>query len=230
MRCLGILLLLLGLGTEPLFATEPAQSEGAPADRDLAASHYESGKAAFNEGRWSTALLEFKLSYDLSHEPILLADLSLVAEKMGDLARAIEYAKAFLVAAPGDTPKAALSEAEARIKRLSSPQAASEAHPEQWKKSDVVANKSPIPYVLLGVGGAALLGSLTTAAVAKALSNRVESVPLTAMDFESANMEGSRLNQSSGALLGIGLCLAVSGSIWLIVNKASSHGGQQSTP
>ena len=229
MRCLGILLLLLGLGTEPLFATEPAQSEGAPADRDLAASHYESGKAAFNEGRWSTALLEFKLSYDLSHEPILLADLSVVAEKMGDHVRAIEYAKAFLVAAPADTPKDALLEAEARIRRLSSPQASAGVHLEQQKKSDV-AKKSPIPYVLLGVGGAALLGSLTTAAVAKALSNRVESVPITAMDLESANQEGSRLNQSSGALLGIGLCLAVSGSIWLIVNRTVPHGGQQSTP
>ena len=152
MRCLLILLLILGNVTEGAAVEIPTVDPAA--DRELAKQHYESGKDAFTEGRFATAMLEFEAAYKLSKEPLLIENMAITAEKMGDTANAIALSRKFLTLAPKDGDAEAVATATKRIERLTVPERTPQAvAPAPTPTPAPAAARRPGP-ALRGSGGA----------------------------------------------------------------------------
>lgn len=215
MRCLLIILLVLanvadGAATETL-TVDPA------ADRKLAQQHYEAGKDAFTEGRLATAMLEFEAAYKLSKEPLLIEDMAITAEKMGDTANAVVLSRKFLTLAPKDGDAEAIAAATGRIERLTaaerSPQAVAPAPARRPTSSTIAAS------ITISLGGALLLGSLGTAIAGGTLAAQFESTPLILPAYEDTLSRGRSLNIAAGTLLGLGLAAGAGGIVWLVVDR-----------
>lgn len=219
MRCLLIVLLILanvadGAAVETS-AVDPA------ADRKLAEQHYESGKDAFTEGRFATAMLEFEAAYKLSKEPLLIENMAITAEKMGDAANAIALSRKFLTLAPKDGDAEAVANATKRIERLTAP----DRTPQAVGPAPVSAPaRRPGPSTIaasitISLGGALLIGSLGTAIAGGTLAARFESTPLTLPAYEDTLSQGRGLNIAAGTLLGLGLAAGAGGVVWLVVDR-----------
>lgn len=102
--------------TEPAAAASP--SAPSPQDRVLAERHYKEAVAAFEEKRWTVAVVEFTAAYQLSHEPLFLHNLSLTVENQGQIAEAIRYAESYLREVGGSLPRREGDEVRGRLARL----------------------------------------------------------------------------------------------------------------
>lgn len=219
MRCLLILLLIVGNVADGA-AVETSTVDPA-ADRELAKQHYESGKDAFTEGRFATAMLEFEAAYKLSKEPLLIENMAITAEKMGDAANAIALSRKFLTLAPKDGDADAIANATKRIERLTAP----DRTPQAVAPAPVSApTRRPGPSTIaasitISLGGALLIGSLGTAIAGGTLAARFESTPLTLPAYEDTLSQGRGLNIAAGTLLGLGLAAGAGGVVWLVVDR-----------
>lgn len=93
-----------------------AQAQEPDAARDAAAREaFESGRNAYDLGRFSEALAAYERSYELSHRPLLLFNIARAAEADGRPARAIEAYEGYLQAVPDADNRAF---AEARLSKL----------------------------------------------------------------------------------------------------------------
>ncbi len=84
------------------------------ADQEARAS-FEAGKAAFDNGDYAAALVQFEHAYELSHRSLLLYNLGLTHDRLQHEERALESYEAYLAANPGDERAA---DARARVKVL----------------------------------------------------------------------------------------------------------------
>lgn len=210
----------------------PGNSAGAPAaslspeDRQLASKHYEDGKAAFKAGRLQTALLEFQLSFDLSREPLLLADMSLVAENLGRTEDAVRFGKQFLeavkTAGADEIPSDAVSEVAERVRRLSpdpeKPRPEVKKPVEQFPpvKRKVTAPRNVILAAsMLALGGLSLIASLATGIAGGNISAEVQSRPLPLAVYRDLDSRGRSLNAAAFATLAIGIAAGGGGALWL---------------
>jgi hypothetical protein len=98
------------------FLTSPGWS----ADRPLAESHFEAGQQAYRDGRWDVARIEFQAAYQLSHEPDLLYNLSVIEEKDGNTSEAVTYARRYLAEKGAAISTKDADEVRGRIARLES--------------------------------------------------------------------------------------------------------------
>ena len=223
MRCLLILLLILGNVTEGAAVEIPTVDPAA--DRELAKQHYESGKDAFTEGRFATAMLEFEAAYKLSKEPLLIENMAITAEKMGDTANAIALSRKFLTLAPKDGDAEAVATATKRIERLTVPERTPQAvAPAPTPTPAPAAARRPGPSTIaasitISLGGALLIGSLGTAIAGGTLAARFESTPLTLPAYEDTLSQGRGLNIAAGTLLGLGLAAGAGGVVWLVIDR-----------
>lgn len=207
---------------------------------DAAKAHLESGAAFFEQGQYEAARIEFEAGYQLSHRSGFLFNLAKVAQRQGKLDECRTLAKQYEVAAaticvetkencaPDPEIPKLLKECQAPLAAnpVAVPSAAPTAAPvvavaDQLRKPNLV-----MPSLLLGFGGAALIGSLGCALATFPINSRVRQ-PITQEDYTNAQTEGMRLNAASGSLLGIGLALGVSGATWMLVKR---YGGQHKTP
>jgi tetratricopeptide (TPR) repeat protein len=106
-------------------AQQPAAAAPAPAapqavttavasDQEARAS-FEAGKAAYDNGDYAVALVQFERAYDLSHRSLLLYNLGLTHDRLQHEERALESYEAYLAANPQDERAA---ETRARVKVL----------------------------------------------------------------------------------------------------------------
>ena len=98
------------------FLTSPGWS----ADRPLAESHFEAGQQAYRDQRWDVARIEFQAAYQLSHEPDLLYNLSVIEEKDGNTSEAVTYARRYLAEKGAAISTKDADEVRGRIARLES--------------------------------------------------------------------------------------------------------------
>lgn len=97
-------------------------------DLKLAEQHFATAVAAFERGNWLVANVEFSAAYKLTDKYQLLYNLSLTAERQGQLSVAIEYAQAYARTAQACSrstpptcepiPQNEADEAEGRLGRL----------------------------------------------------------------------------------------------------------------
>ena len=83
-----------------------------------AAQHFQLGVEFYRAGDYAAARVEFDAAYGLSGLPDLLHNLSLTAEKQGQIAAAIDYEGRFLAAKRGELTTAETDEARGRLLRL----------------------------------------------------------------------------------------------------------------
>ncbi|HET6611113.1 MAG TPA: hypothetical protein VFG83_03960 [Kofleriaceae bacterium] len=94
-----------------------AQEKPAPADLKRARMHYGSGKALFARGDYQAAVEEFKTSYRLSKNPVLLYNIGFTFDKLGNEDKAEFYYQMFVDQAPATAP--GIEEARARLAEMS---------------------------------------------------------------------------------------------------------------
>lgn len=94
----------------PAPAAGPAAA-GAPtaADIEKAKVHFARGKELFDKKQLPAAVEEFKESYRLSKNPVLLYNVGFTLDHMGQRAMALFYYQKFVAAAPADNPNIASS-------------------------------------------------------------------------------------------------------------------------
>jgi tetratricopeptide (TPR) repeat protein len=144
-----------------------------------AREHFQLGRTFYEGGRFQQAAEQFEMAYRLSARPQLLYNVYVARRDAGGLSMAIEALRAYLGQVP-DAPdrvnlEARLASLEAQVARQNEQEAArveSErkvAEAEAKAKTRTERTHSVLPIVLMGTGGALLLGSAVTGGLA--LSN-----------------------------------------------------------
>ena len=86
---------------------------------DVARAHFVLGQAAYDEGRFATALEEFDKAYAASKRPALLYNIGVCHERLGRFAEAVDHYKRYLRelpdAADRDAVQARVADLEERI-------------------------------------------------------------------------------------------------------------------
>jgi tetratricopeptide (TPR) repeat protein len=95
-------------------APAPQPTTAVHADQEARAS-FEAGKAAFDNGDYAAALVQFEHAYALSQRSLLLYNLGLAHDRLQHEERALEAYEAYLAANPNDERAA---DARARVKVL----------------------------------------------------------------------------------------------------------------
>jgi tetratricopeptide (TPR) repeat protein len=213
--------------------TAQAQQE-AEAARTMSAidsearEHFKLGRSFYEAGRFQQAAEEFEIAYRLSARPQLLYNVYVARRDAGGLPSAVEALRGYLAQVP-DAPdrvnlEARLSSLEAQVKRqeeqeaarVASERKAAEAEAKVKTRTRTERVRSVVPLVLMGTGGALLLGSAVTGGLA--LSN--------AKDLDK-NCEGSicppseksgvdatkTLAITTDVLWGVGAAVAVTGLV-----------------
>lgn len=179
------------LATVILLASDVVQMDPAPDHREAEArTLYERGKVAYAEGRYEDAIRLFEEAFDLSHKPLLLYNLSLAYERVGDYRRALERLRGYSAAAPPqereivrkrienlrrriqaqERPEQAPSLTQPQPEAPSAPAPEAERAPQKQPSITEASPPSHLPaYLTLGaggllLGGAAVLGGLALAA------------------------------------------------------------------
>ena len=66
----------------------------------MAKVHYESGKAYYQQGKYTAAIREFTTALELSKKPVLYYNIALCWERLGDIEKAIAFREKYLEALP----------------------------------------------------------------------------------------------------------------------------------
>ncbi len=146
-----------------------------------AREHFKLGRSFYEAGRFQQAAEEFEVAYRLSARPQLLYNVYVARRDAGGLPSAVEALRNYLAQVP-DAPdrvnlEARLSSLEAQVKRQEEQEAARAASERKAAEAEAKVKtrtrtervRSVVPLVLMGTGGALLLGSAVTGGLA--LSN-----------------------------------------------------------
>ncbi|MCA9532039.1 MAG: tetratricopeptide repeat protein [Myxococcales bacterium] len=217
--CVLGLALACGLVALPSGAHAQADAEAREAE---ARARFESGRLAFDDGRFDDALHDFELSYALSERPQLLYNIGQVHDRLRHPAQAVEYFERYLEALPEAENRRAV---EARIRLLrseDSPTAAGAATP-----TDASPGRLRVTWVALGV-------TLASAAAGTALAVHSRSIysDLEAGCGASGGCTQQELDQSGGprqqrtarALLGLAGGALAAGVVLFVVERGRGEG------
>jgi tetratricopeptide (TPR) repeat protein len=221
---------LLGLSC-PVHAQTP--DIRAPAREDAASEHFQLGLKFYRAGDYESARVEFETAYRLSPAPDLLNNLSWTAEKQGQIAAALDYARRFVAAARNDLSVAELDQAEGRIvrlQRLQEGQGTTRPEPKQAPQQAPLAPKSagwrpPAGAIALMAGGGGLLiAGIACGGAALATSANLHSgQAFTLREIDALNTQGQALNGAAIGLDVLGGLSLVGGGVWLVVDWKRSR-------
>ena len=211
-------LLLVLLLLRAAHAQAPDQK---PLDLDeTAASHFALGVQAYQAGQWDAARAEFRVCYELSKKPDLLHNLSLVAEKQGKHAEALDLEREFLAKARSQDmtaeEKAKIAARVANLERQVTP-APSAPPPESAPTAQNKQAPSKAPRVLATVGlvsgGAILVAALGTGIAGSLLKSDLESRPLTLAELDQGRGLAKSYESATIALGVVGGALVVGSAV-----------------
>jgi tetratricopeptide (TPR) repeat protein len=168
-------------------AAHAAEQESAMQAADAEArKHFQIGKVLLEKGHFQEATGEFELAYKLSDRPQLLYNLYVAHRDAGNVDKAIQALRGYLEKVP-DAPDrlnltarlASLEEQQKRQReqeertRLASEEAAA-AKAEAAKRTYTVTDHSIVPWIVMGAGGALVVGSVGTGVAALGTSKELE--------------------------------------------------------
>jgi tetratricopeptide (TPR) repeat protein len=162
---------------------------------ELARRHFESGAAYFEQAEYEAALREFRKAYELSQRPQILRNISVVEERLGNIAEAVVALDQYLDAAPNDPDVDTIRIRRDNLKKRLEQEEAAEPVPAPPPEKPEKPNPAPEPksepeaqnpppnaedippeddegpnlvpaYVLITVGGLAAVGSGVTGVLA----------------------------------------------------------------
>ena len=243
---IGLVLVALLLGPSVALAQEePPQNETASFESEV-----EAGKSAYHSGDYGRAAEAFQRAYALRPSPSLLYNIARAHDAAGELERAEEYYARF-IEAPGIS-QSSRADAVARLKTIRDirrMQAEKEAPKEEVKaaKTEDVAepkppapqpvepkqpqrkSASPVSWVLIGTGGASLVGSVVTGLMSQAAHDELTDLgypdAVAAADAQTAQdkrRSGRTLQIVSATLAGTGAALVAGGLVTYFVTKRAA--------
>jgi tetratricopeptide (TPR) repeat protein len=203
-----------------------------------AREHFQLGRKSYEGGRFQEAAEEFEIAYRLSARPQLLYNVYVARRDAGGLSMAIDALRAYLAQVP-DVPdrvtlEARLSSLEAQVAhqqeqesaRAESERKAAEAEAKANARTRTERTRSIVPIVLLGTGGALLLGSAVTGGLALKSSNDLDkkcdgnACPAS----QSGKVDSTKtLAITTDVLWGVGAAAAVTGLILLLTGALDTE-------
>lgn len=184
MRCrkqiTGLGLLLIAATSVPAFAQPSGQAYPectktvSSSESELAHQKYIAGKQDYDEGNYDSAIRRFRDAYTLDctkHE--LLVIISAAYERKGDKKEAIEALETYVARAPSapdvGTYQAKIENLKKQLAASQPPPPATTSSPEPSPPRTEVREHTPWPWVLVGVGGAAIVAGAIVALTAPEL-------------------------------------------------------------
>lgn len=251
LRNLKSLLAALALLVMPAIAhaEEPTKSYPdcgrEPTDAEVAAAKgaFQAGNASFNEADYTRAIDYWEDAYrrDCTANPLLL-NLARAYELAGRKRQAVVALETFLSREPNSGEKDQINRrVEVLKKKIAEEDAAAAAAPPPSTgpvpptgpvapppgEAPAKAKHSPLPWVVMGVGGAALIIGTIGAVDAKKTIDEVEAkcpnhqcVGSDTESIKKGNDARSKLN-GSVAIMGIGGAAVIGGAIWWYLDKKS---------
>lgn len=216
MRAIGALLLVLTFA-----APAAAQEVDSAADAE-AHARFEAGRAAMAAGRPEDALADFSRAYELSSRPELLYNIGVAADRVRRDDEALASFERYLAEMPPEQVQNR-AEVEGRIAVLreaiaarTSTTSTSTAPPPASSPGSV-----SVPAIaLLVTGGVVAVGGAVTLGVGVSERARVEGAPGDASwaDYAGSAERAPLLEGVGGAALGVGVALAATGVVLLLVD------------
>jgi len=201
-------------------------SPGWSADRPLAESHFEAGQQAYRDQRWDVARIEFQAAYQLSHEPDLLYNLSVIEEKDGNPSEAVSYARRYLAEKGAAISTKDADEVRGRIARLDAlvtpPPAAvvaaaqpPQAQPPQTPPAKLDTRASVANGVIVA-GGLLTLGGIGCLVGAWTTSQAAQDPTINYQEWADLGSRGRALNAAGLGLTIAGGALLIGSTAWRI--------------
>lgn len=211
---------------------------GAAAQDDIARIHFDAGQAYYNAGEYEQAITEFNAAYRISPRPLLLYNISMAYERLGDLPNAIENLDRYLREAGDDAQDRPTMERRlARMRQRAAERGGGSSEPPA-EPSDPPAQPSggggggtdlvgPGIGVLAGVGGAGFVlfgiaGGLTVAEDA----SLAERCSPDCIESDLGTLRAMAIAADVGLAVGI---VGVGVGVILIAIGASSGSGERAS-
>ena len=245
----------------PAMAQETIKQEERNLDDKTARAHFRTGALHYDSGRFEQAASEFVKAFELSRRKELLFN-AYVAYRDGGNERKAAWALKQYLAQPGkiddranlearlqtlEARVASLDEQEAKRKELARQATEAEAarkaleekrkrDREQWEAEQAEARGAgPGPWVLLGTGGAALVGGIVTGIMANSAEADIEdncpgNLCPTSYDLDGNKGRARSLAVTTDILLFGGAAIAASGAAWYLIHRMGQSKEQKPPP
>jgi tetratricopeptide (TPR) repeat protein len=255
LRALFLVIGIAMLGAAGAHAQTAAAPDGADGARveEIARQHFQLGRAQYESGQFREAAASFERAHELSKREVLWYNIYLAYRDAGDNAKAAEALRNYLTGVEQMDNRAHLEARLASLDRLVQEEQAREeqaraaeaagrgAEPAQSAEpaatSDQPAEPPPadespsiVPYVLLGVGGAMMIGGVVTGLMASSKHSELEEqCPNNPCDASLQDLadEGQTLALTADVLLFGGIAVAATGGVLWFLNRNASSDGEQ---
>jgi len=256
LRVLSALLLVLTISSNvaaqaaPAAGAAPGSAAATTKSEDEARAHFLLGRAYHDKGQFAQAAEQFELAYAASGRPALLYNLFVAYRDANDAKHAADALRRYLaleqnvenrpqLEAKLEAMDAAL--AAQVIEEAANPQtqpAQEEAQPTDEPQPVPVSDVEPMaepeessfpigPVIVMGVGGAMMLGSIATGLMASGAQSDLEKECPTRMncsaDLEDTASKGETMALVTDILLFGGIAVAAGGAAWLLLGSGSSE-------
>jgi tetratricopeptide (TPR) repeat protein len=233
----------------------PAAAPSAQPEKneDVARAHFLLGRSHHDRGEFAKAAEQFELAYAASGRAALLYNLFVAYRDANDAKRAADALRRYLELEKNienrpqleakleameaalaaqmieETAKAAAAQAEPQPA-----EPAQEQEPRPVPMADVEPAAEPEPsafpigpVVVMGVGGAMMLGSIATGLMASSAQSELEDMCPTRMncgsDLEDTHSKGETMALVTDVLLFGGLAVAAGGAAWWLLGSSGSE-------
>lgn len=223
-----------------------AQEAEASSDEARAKELYAEGTRLYAEGRYVDAIARFEASFELSSRPLLLYNLSLAYEHIGEYDKAIENLRGYVASAPAEEQETIRKKLH-NLKKLADE---SRAERERAVVEQATPGESrvevqrgvPIPSLLsisvMSAGGVLLLGSMVTGILALNARSEVDELCTSGGDKRLCRSEArgpidrdQGLSIAADVTLALGITAVAAGAVlWLWQPKTSESSSSEQGP
>jgi tetratricopeptide (TPR) repeat protein len=217
---------------DPAEPAHPTPGGADPEARDAEAqARFESGRLAFDDGRFEDALRDFEQSFALSQRPQLLYNMGQVHDRLRHPAEAVAYFERYLEALPDAENRRAV---EARVHLLRAERDAGETRDTE---TGVDAPHQPGPlrftWVAMGVGAASAVAGVALAVKTRRTYDDLEagcgaSGGCTQQEINRSG--GPRQQRTSRALLGLAGGALALGAVLVVVERGRGRPSDEASP
>lgn len=224
----SILIAVLAFGPSSAHAqpkTEAPAAAPAPDAQALA----DEGTRLFRAGKFADARDKFRAAYAVDRHPLLVYNVARASESMGDVDAAIDAFQEYLAVSPDAADRLAVEQrvqslvAERdRQKKLEADRdrAVSEAAKAKTREVDD-ASPSPVPWILVGIGGAAVTTGIVLGVVADGRNETARDAKTSGRDAVAALDDARAFGWGANITIPVGGAMLLTGLVWGIVDLAT---------
>lgn len=233
--------LLLALAAPVLSGIPSASAKPAASPPDMEAQQrgqilFEQSEGAYREGRFEQAIALLKEAYRLTPDPVVFYNLARAYEAKGDLGEAAAAFDRYLADAKDIPDRAAIERKSATLKALAREREDLKRQqqappPKQVEPAPqaTTGGPSPVPWIVAGAGGAAIIAGGVVGALALARNDDAEAA---ASQQETAELRSSAetMALASTVTMAVGGAVVAAGAIWGIVDVVGSSKRSDDAP